>query len=561
MKLSDLRPYQNKACAAVLEAWKQYDRVLVSMPTGSGKTCIGAQLVNMWPELAEGYDKPPRILWLAHREELIQPAAREIADTTGVEPGIEKAEQRALRDKPGCSVVVASIQTLMRPDRREVYDKAGFGLAVVDEGHHVVCKTWTEIINYFGSSKLIGLTATTDRTDEISLGQIFEHIAYHYDIESAIRDGWLAEIKQQYIEVEGLDFSKVRLNDKGDLSDADLDRVLHEEKTIHKIVAPMVKLIGDRPTMVFTPSVRCAEAVASVFPRYSNGGAYAASGKTDPEERRRIVEGYIRGDFQVLASCDLLREGFDAPRTAAIVMARPTKSRLVYAQAVGRGLRGGRLCPVPGKDDGCLIVDLVGASLKHKLVHAADLLGGRYDEVVVAEAKRRCEEKAEEDIPADVLAELDAANLMVEELRHAQRQKIIAEAKLRRKTIDPFTVFAVLDKTPERMPGWYDNPATEEQVKFLGEHGIKAEGALTFSEAKQLREEVVRRRRDGIASYKQARKLVAYGYSGSMKFEQARKVLNGIAKRGWKHTRSEAINRNRWKKKNGTISTTSRKTS
>ncbi len=552
MKLSDLRPYQNRACAAVLDAWDEYDKVLLSLPCGTGKTVIAAFIVSAWLELAALRGEFTRILWLAHRDELINQGAEAILDVTGEEPGIEKGELSVISQphQMGRAVVVSSIQTMQRPNRREKFSPSEWGLVVVDECHRVCAPGYLEVLNYFKNYKLLGMTATVSRTDQVSLGKVFDHVAYHYELSDAVNDGWLARPKQHYIQTE-LDFSKVRLDDHGDLSAEDLDRILLEENAIHKIVAPVVKAAGDRPTIIFTPRVRSAEAVAAVLgrPEYSTSGVRVVSGKTPDDERREITEGFRRGDFQYVSNCSIYTEGADFPRASCIVIARPTKSKLLLEQMIGRGLRGGRLCPIEGKDDGCLVIDLMGVAQPGNLVHTADLLGGKYDEVVVAEAKRRCEEKAAEDIPADVLAELEAANLQAEELRHTQRIKIVAEAKLKRKTIDPFAVFAVLDTSLKREPGWYDNPATEEQVKFLGEHGIKAEGSLTFSEAKQLREEISRRRRDGIANFKQARILVSYGYSGSMKFEQAKKVIGGIANRGFKHTRSEAINRNRWKRR------------
>ncbi len=381
---------------------------------------------------------------------------------------------------------------------------------------------------FVASGILVHNTATCDRTDEISLGRMFQDVAHHYELLDAINDGWLSPIDQQFLTVEGIDFSKVGKDANGDISATDMGRIYREEDVLHRVIAPTVEYAEDRQTILFAPTVASAEAFAVMLERYGKT-AIAVSGRTPDEERREAVERYKSGEYQYLVNCALYLEGFNAPATSCIVIARSTNSRMLYAQMLGRGMRGGPKCPIPGKTN-LLVLDLVGASLKHKLVHAADLLGGKYDEVVVMAANEAVQKKSDEGVSADVMAELLAAAAKADELKAAQRRKILAEAKVKAKTVDPFLVFS--DIPTRHIPEWWtDTPATAEQCEHLESQGIRVEGRFSFAEARQLQQEVWRRQRDNLCSYKQARQLNARGYDPCMSRQQAIKVLEYIAKR------------------------------
>jgi len=534
----ELRNYQVSRLVQIKEAMRNANSVLCSMPTGVGKTVVAARLVADWPAICGQYNRDERVLWLAHRGELIWQACQAIEAATGETPAVEKAESRSVGDDGLFHerVVVASVQTLFQQHRIEQWNRDYFGLLVGDEGHHYVADSFNDVIGYFSSAKSLFLTATVDRTDEVSLGRICEAAVEEYSILDAIKDGWLCPILQQFVEVEGLDWSEVR-SSGNDLSAEDIGRVIQEESILHKIVAPAVQMAGDRATIFYCPTVMTAKAVAAIIPRYSKGGVACVFGSTDPIERDQIVRSYIRREFQWLVNVMCMTEGFDAPHVSCIVLARPTKSRLLYTQCLGRALRGGPRCPVEGKQN-ALIIDLVGASLRHKLVHTCEALGGRYDAVVVEEATRRCHEQTKAGQDADSLKILMECAAMSEQLRHRQRMEIIAKAKLKRKTIDPFVL---LDMPDAEVPGWvHDRPPTAEQLKVLDGHGIKTAG-LTHAEAKQLVDEVFRRRAVGECTPKQARILTSFGHDPHLSYSDASRIIDGIARRGWKHTKSEAI--------------------
>jgi superfamily II DNA or RNA helicase len=527
----ELRDYQEEAVKNICSSWYDVDRVLLSMATGTGKTRVGAYIVNAWQNgLASDHKRPDRILWLAHRDELILQAAEAIEAATGEPVAIEKGDQRAggsaeLFERP---VVVSSIQTLQREERRSAFGQAEFGLVVHDESQHIVAESHSDVINYFSPAKLLGMTATADRNDEISLGQIFQKVAFHYDILSGIRDGWLCRVLQRFITVEGLDF----LNPKGGVADytnEELEAIISQETPLHTMITGVIQDAGDRPTIMFTPGVASAEGAALLLNDRYGKTARWVSGKTDENERRKIADDFRDGKFQYLCNCDVYSEGADFPTAACIAICRPTKSRMKYAQWVGRGLRGGPRCPVPGKTD-CLVIDLVGAGQKHKLTTTVDLLGGKYDEAVV-EAIRAATFNRGSDasgMPADVLEEISKQVANADEIMRAKRREIIATAKLKQKTVDPFAVLAdslgvgQVEEVPE---WWKDWPASDYQVRKLEKAGIKADGALTMSEAQTLLSELKKRQNEGLCSYKQARFLRGRGLNPGMTFEQAGAVM------------------------------------
>lgn len=428
-----LRPYQSHAIGRIREELSTRRSTLAVLATGCGKTIIFSHMARGWPG---------RVLILAHRDELIQQAREKLVAVTGEDVGVEMGESRIDESsfaKP--RLVVSSVQTMCRPRRQAKFDPSEFGLVVVDEAHHAVSRTYREVLDHFGQNpetRTLGVTATPKRADQLAMGQVFESVAIDYGIEPAVEDGWLVPVRQQAVTVEGLDFSGVR-SVAGDLSEADLERVLAEEKVLHAVAAPTVEIAGDLPSLVFCVTVAHARLMAEVLNRYKPHSAVALDGSTPREERRGVIERFKAGDIQFLVNCALFLEGFDAPSTALVVMARPTKSLALYAQVLGRGTR-----PLPGVVDPfaegtpadrrqaiaasakpwMLALDFVGNSGRHRIVTAADLLGGKYGEPVRAYARKTAEQ---EGAAVGVEESLERARdelALVEEI--AQRKKLEA---------------------------------------------------------------------------------------------------------------------------------------
>lgn len=332
----------------------------------------------MFCALAERTDG--RTLILAHRDELISQAAAKVLEVwPTAEVGVVKAE----RDEHAAPVVVASVQTLARPARLgrlvgamdpavSLHPAPPFGLVVVDECHHAAAESYKAILAGLRAGEpdgplLLGVSATLDRGDGVALAGIFDRVVFEYSILWGINAGYLSDLRGLRVKVAALDMGSVKKS-RGDYEAGSAGAVLLDAGAPEAIVQAWREHAPDRRTLVFTPTVEMARVTADVFAQAGVAAGWV-SGETPLEERRASLRAFDRGDLQVMVNCMVLTEGYDAPRTDCVVVARPTKSRALYTQMVGRGTRRH-----PDKVD-CLILDVVGATEEHSLVVLPDLFG------------------------------------------------------------------------------------------------------------------------------------------------------------------------------------------
>ena len=190
--LIDLRPYQKEAIAAINERWGEWDRELLVLPTGTGKTIVFNTIAN---------SRPGKTLILAHRDELIEQARDKYNRMFGEMPGKIKASEKDIRQ-----VTVGSVQTMCRHDYSNMFDTV-----IVDEAHHAISQSYQTILQQMPNAKILGVTATPDRGDKKSLAQFFDGIAYEYPLKNAIRDGYLCSIMAKTIPIE-IDMNTVKIS-------------------------------------------------------------------------------------------------------------------------------------------------------------------------------------------------------------------------------------------------------------------------------------------------------------------------------------------------------------
>jgi superfamily II DNA or RNA helicase len=545
----NLRPYQSAASDAIFAEWQEHDSTLVVMPTGGGKTVLFADVIRRV--------FPRRALVLAHREELIFQARDKIQRVTGLSADVEMGEYRAEGGLFGhARVVVSTIQTQCSGGdgggRMAKFDPQRFGVLIIDEAHHATSPSYRRVIDYYRTNpalKVLGVTATPDRADEEALGQVFKSVAFDYEVLDAIHDGWLVPIKQQMVHVEGLDYSSIRTT-AGDLNGGDLAAVLEAEKNLQQMASASLSIIGQRRALVFTASVKAAEKTAEIFNRHRSGMAAWVCGKTDREERRRVLAQFAAGKLQVVCNCGVLTEGFDDPGVEVVIMGRPTKSRSLYSQMVGRSTR-----PLPGVVDGpdtsearraaiaasgkpsCLVVDFVGNSGKHKLVTSADILGGKVSEEALELAVTRAQKSGG---PVNMTDALDEAEEEIQQQREqarlaeaARRAQVVATARFTTQSVDPFDV---LHLDPVKPRGWDSHrQLSEKQRSLLAKQGINPD-SVSFSQGKQLVAEIFRRWDGKLCSFKQAKVLRKYGYNTDVSFAEASATIDALARNQWKRT-------------------------
>lgn len=519
--MQTLRLYQADCISAVADQLKSSRSTMYVAPTGVGKSVIAAEIVRTFPS---------NVLVIAHRWELLSQLRQHVTKRTGELTDLEQAGNTS----DGARVVVASVQTIQKAKRLEKFARDHFGLVFIDECHHAVSPGYRKVLDYFGSAKVVGCTATPDRLDKVGMHNVFESVAYQYDIQDAIRDGWLVRLRAEHVSVESVDLSGVG-SSMGDLDASQLDAVMSSRKSLHAIARASLDAAGDRPAIVFATSVGNARALCDVMngDSYRPGCAEYVYADTPHDVRTELYRRHAAGEFQFLVNVGILTEGFDGPHISCVIIGRPTKSRALMSQMIGRGLR-----LHPGKAD-CLVLDFVGNSGRHSLVGPADVLGGKFPPEVVAKAK----EKLAKADGLDVLELLDIEERAEKE--RIKQERIEADAAERRllarmsagvryetTTVDLFRHFKldtssiVVDANSTIQPG---------QVDRLRKYGIPIPTGMTRAEAAAIIKKEAGRRFYGHATYKQVTTLAKFGIDATqMRMKQAAAELDKLAQNGWR---------------------------
>ncbi len=351
----ELRPYQAEAITAIEDAeGRGVRRPLLGLPTGTGKTVIFAALIRR---------RGGSALVLAHRDELLVQATEKIRQ---VDPAARLGLVKAEANEVAAPVVVASMQTLARESRLARLPRR-FQTVVVDEAHHATADSYRRVLDWVdGSPLLLGVTATPERADNASLGEVWDEVVYSRSLLEMIRAGYLVDLRGLRVRL-AVDFSRLRVS-HGDFVDADAAAALTAADAPAHACAAYLEHARGRKALLFTPTVELAHLMAEAF-RERGVAAEAVDGSLPLEERRAILARLRTGETKVVANCAVLTEGFDEPSVDCVIVARPTRSRILYVQMIGRGTR-----TFPNKRD-CLIVDLVGATERHDLLTLPQLFG------------------------------------------------------------------------------------------------------------------------------------------------------------------------------------------
>lgn len=393
--MSVLRPYQRQALDAFwAELSPDVNRVAIEMATGLGKTITFAAAIDSWLERHKAYKDvawTTRVLVLVHTDELVQQAvAKILAVTKGRwSIGVVKAGQNEVAK----DIIVASVQTLASPVRREQI--IGVGFIVVDECHHAVAATYVDILEHYGAITsqecpqhgqycactppaaipVLGVSATLARTDGQGLGKIWQAMPFSRSLPWGIRKGYLIDLVPYTITIPGLDARA---------SDQALDAQLADSIAPEAVVDAWLGKVDypgntddaslyrpDTSTVLFAPLVKSAEAFADAF-NAAGVKAEVVHGKLSKPERQAILDRYEAGITTVLCNAMVLTEGWDSPRTMCVIVARPTQSVPLFVQMIGRGLRPWLAGEAPPREDQrCVLLCVQGTS--QQLATVADL--------------------------------------------------------------------------------------------------------------------------------------------------------------------------------------------
>jgi superfamily II DNA or RNA helicase len=366
-----LRDYQSAALAARVAAETERpmeNRQAIVMATGLGKTITFG---------AEAAQEPGRSLILVHTDELASQAEAKVKlMAPGRTVGVVKAE----RDETGAEIIIGSVQTLANPDRRRtIKDVARL---IVDECHHATSPSYVDTLKHFGGFPdfarypsltgigdgfrgrhgipVTGYTATLERGDGRSLGGVWHDVAFTRGISWAVRKGFLVPPVGYRVEIPALAYQA---------SDSAMDNALVDSLAPERVVDAWLEHGQGRSTVLFAPLVRSARAFCDAF-EARGISAEIIHGAMPKSLRESYLRMYEAGKIQVLCNAMVLTEGWDSPRTKCVIVARPTKSRPLFIQMAGRGLRrwldGDKdapancvlLCVADSTTDLCSIADL-----------------------------------------------------------------------------------------------------------------------------------------------------------------------------------------------------------
>jgi ATP-dependent helicase IRC3 len=361
-----LRPYQNDALSSIRNAYDNgFTKQVVSIACGGGKTQVFAHLPEFMKDIL-----PLRTLVLAHRSELLDQAIEKIR-TANPNLSVTKEMGDDIADV-NADVLVASTATLGREGtkRAERFDWSKIDKVITDECHRATSLSYLKIYERIGilesgTKKLhVGFTATPQRSDGIPLSTIYEKIVYSYSLRQAITDQWLVPIRG-YRVITQTNLTDVKSSD-GDFNHIELESTINTPERNKAIVEAWIKFGDQRSTLVFAAGIEHAKALSEVF---TEAGVSSRAIWGSDEARSEKLQEFRDSKIQVLINCNLLTEGVDLPRISCIILARPTKSGVLFTQMVGRSTR-----LYPEKTDS-IVLDVVDICGSHSLCTLPMLMG------------------------------------------------------------------------------------------------------------------------------------------------------------------------------------------
>ena len=333
----ELRDYQQEAIENLKKMREDGKTIaLLYHATGVGKTITAA---------TDAKAVGGRTLFLVNALKLASQAKETFAK---VWPEATLGEYTGSQKDMSQTVIFATVQSISKD--LEKFSPTDFDYLIVDECHHAAANTYQKIFTYFHPKFILGLTATPERSDGEDMLELFQNVAHKMDLKTAVERGVLVPIRCIRVKTN-IDLTDVRINGIK-YNSQDLESKLFIPERNQLIVDTYLKYVNGKKTVIFCASVDHAAEIVKLL-RDSGVKAEAVSGRDRVEVREKILKDYETGSTNVLCACDLLNEGWDSPHTTVLFMARPTMSKTIYLQQLGRGTRR-----CPGKED-LLVVDFV----------------------------------------------------------------------------------------------------------------------------------------------------------------------------------------------------------
>ena len=339
----ELREHQEDALRA-LEALRTEGNTIALLPhaTGTGKTVTA---------IADARRLGGRTLFVVHTKDLVTQTVTRFGELWP-----EAACGRfsdAVRDTDE-HVIVATIQSLAK--NLAAFQPGNFHYLIIDEAHHATAESYQQVLRYFRPRFTLGLTATPDRADGQSALEVFRTAAHRLGLREAVECGELVPIRCVRVETN-VDLSRVRFN-AVQYNRRDIEEAVLVPGRDRLIVDTYLEHVPGRKAVVFCVNVTHGEKVAALF-QQNDVPARSVSGRMPAKDRQAALEAFAAGTVRVLCACDLLNEGWDCPDVEVLFMARPTLSKVIYLQQLGRGTRR-----APGKE-ALIVFDFVDNATKY----------------------------------------------------------------------------------------------------------------------------------------------------------------------------------------------------
>lgn len=320
----NLRPYQEECVNEVEKSFLEFKKVLLVLATGLGKTICAIEIAKKY------IDNNKKVLFIAHREELLDQAAEKMLLFHSIDFTMIKSDKKFEEEK---MFHIGSIQSLCKENRLFKFPKDYYSLIIVDEAHHTMANTYMSVLEYFDSANILGITATPNRNDNKKLAKFYESMAYEYNIEDAIKDGWLSNVIMRTGKIK-IDISKVRTI-AGDFVINELDKAIAKEfANISEYIKTMLR--GRKRILIFTPRVQSAKCLSDILSANGLNSEFVCGASKD---RKDIISRFRSGETRIICNSMVLTEGFDCPEVDCVINLRPTQSKGLFTQMLGRGTR------------------------------------------------------------------------------------------------------------------------------------------------------------------------------------------------------------------------------
>ena len=557
-----LRSYQQNAVDFVEDQMVNNDvsSAIIVRPTGTGKTIIMSSIIE------DEINRGGRVLLLAHRNKLLKQAHDKLMNSCGIDASYEGIEGGDSR------VMICSIQSMSRDARLSSYSADSFAMILVDETHHIASLSYQKVIDYFSSAKLIGVTATPVRSDGTDTTELFDVSAPEYTTKDAIKDGYLSPFFIQKAPIS-IDISNVHIQ-AGDYSAGELGSVL--DRYLSRIARTIEDKAKSRKIVIFVPLVATAQKLAGIFNTETSLRAeYVSGARKDSDD---VLDKFEAGEYDVICNSMLLTEGWDCPSVDCIINLRPTKSRGLYTQIIGRGLR------IAKDKDYALILDFLWKDDGRGHLNAQDVFEEPSDEY---EKQAIDELIADSDVPVDIRTLKEKAQDKAQALREAalaealelanglnrEREEQVKKREELNKALFKFSykkfvetgipmekINAIQRPAPNVAVRYncascmilsvkIDDPAVEAfglgtckvgdasweqdyvsngQISFAQKMGLPKEYLICKGQASALIDEAVKRHSAGLATYKQLSILARFGLKdlAGISQKQAGEIMN-----------------------------------